>query len=365
MKQIRPYLFIFYTIMTVCGCHPAKHIPQEGTTFTLSDTMVSKIFPITVIKQPFIDGIHLNGTIEPNPDRVVSFMSLVSGIVSDVRFSVGDKVEKGQILAELESTELGNLQSELKNIKSKIQVAERQLQSIKSMYDDGISSQKDLMEAQSNLDVLITDREKVQSFLQLFSASTVKNVFLIKAPLSGVITSKSISAGSRIAADEQSLFTISDLSEVWALINVYTNTIKDIHEGMEIEIDALFYPGEVFKGTITSISQVYDEQAKVLKARVVLPNIDMKLKPGMMIEAIAFNKVNTEKLCIPSDAIVFDDNQSFVVVYRSQTDIEIRKIETLSQYSGTTFIAHGLQEGEKVITRNQLLVYEEIKNFLH
>ncbi|WP_106568898.1 efflux RND transporter periplasmic adaptor subunit [Cecembia rubra] len=359
---------IFYSILAVvllnsCGNSEEQSNHSENKTYCLDENFKSKIELEQPKKQLVTEGIPLTGAIEPNPDKVIHFVSLVGGIISNTYFSLGDKVTKGQVLAELRSTELSELQSQSKTIDAQIKVAEKNLQSVQSMFDDGIASQKDLLEAQSELDVLQAERVKINANLHLFSASSERGVFQIKAPTTGIVTAKSISTGAQISAEGDPLFTISDLSEVWVLVNIYATNVKNIEAGMEVDIKTLSYPDELFKGKIAAISQVLDEEARVVKARVVLQNVDLKLKPGMIVDVTALKELKTEALSIPTAAMVFDSNQNYVVVYKSDCEIEVRQVEILTKSNGITFLSSGLSENEKIITKNHLLIYEQIKNF--
>lgn len=333
----------------------------ENEKFCLDDSFKEKIETEFPVIQTVTESIPLTGSVEPNPDKVIHFMSLVNGIISNTYFSLGDKVTKGQVLAELRSVELAELQTEQKNLEVQIEVAENKLQSVQSMFDDGISSQRDLLEARSELSILRSQLQKVIATMNIYSASSERGVFQIKAPASGIITSKSIAAGSQISAEGESLFTISDLSEVWVLVNIYATNLSNVEQGMPVEIRTLSYPDEVFNGVISSISQVYDDEARVLKARVVLHNKNSLLKPGMLVDVTGKKERQVQAVSIPTNAVIFDDNQNYVVIYESDCDMKIRKLEILSKNNGVTYIASGLSENEQVISKNQLLIYEQLK----
>jgi membrane fusion protein, heavy metal efflux system len=350
-------------LLTSCKNPEEQSSNSENKNYCLDENFKSKIELEQPKKQFAAEGIPLTGAIEPNPDKVIHFVSLVGGIISNTNFSLGDKVTKGQVLAELRSTELSELQSQTISILSQIKVAEKHLQSMQSMYDDGIASQKDLMEAQSGLEVMKAEKERIKANLSLFSASPEKGVFQIKSPTSGIVTAKSISSGTQISAEGEPLFTISDLSEVWVLINVYATNVMNIEAGMQVHIKTLSYPDEIFEGKIAAISQVLDADAKVLKARVVLQNTNLKLKPGMIVDVTALKELKTEAISISTSAMVFDNNQNYVVVHKGDCEIEIRLVEILTKSNGITFLSGGLSENEKVISKNHLLIYEQIKNF--
>lgn len=316
----------------------------------------------TVGKQAVTERIHLIGSIESNPDKVVHFVSLVNGIVSKTYFSLGDNVNKGQVLAELQSTELSSLQAELRSLTSQIEVAKIDLKAKEQMFKDGISSNRDLMEAQNNLRVLEAEKQKVQSNLNLFSASASKNVFQIKAPASGIVTAKNINSGSTVTNEGVTLFSISDLNNVWAMANIYSTDIAHISTGMEVEIKTISYPDEIFRGKIDVISQVLDDNAKVLKARIALDNEGFKLKPGMIADITALKKTDKQMIAVPTSCLVFFNGKNYVLVYKDDCHIEAREVMIKSKGNGTTYIESGLNENEKIITKNQLLIFEALNN---
>lgn len=363
MKKTQQIIWVGLFTILIAGCKESTpEIPVKNTRYCLDDNFKQKLEFEEATMQPVTEGVHLTGSIETNPDKVVHFVSLVGGIVSKTYFSLGDRVRQGQILAELRSTELSSLEAELKNLETQLEIGEKRLQTIRSMVEDGISTEKELIEAQGDLAILKTERHKVMSNLNLYSASAEKGVFQIKAPSSGIVTAKSIASGTQISAEGEPLFTISDLSEVWVMLDIYATNVQHMEKGMDVNISTLFYPDTVFAGKVGAISQVLDNEAKVLKARVVLRNSDLKLKPGMLVDVIALKDKNIEAISIPTHSMVFDDNQNFVVVYKGDCDMEIRKVDILTMSNGTTFISGGLSEYEKVISKNQLLIYEQINN---
>lgn len=352
-----------FLLATLFGCgEKERELSERQETFCLSAEFKEQTDIKTVSKESVTDGFHLTGAVESNPDKVVRFTSLVDGIISKTYFSLGDEVKKGQVLAELRSSELSGLQSELRNVRAEARVAEKHLESVQSMFEDGIASQKDLLEAQIQLEIHQSEERKIKANLELYSGSEASGVFQIKAPTSGVITSKSISDGTQISGEDEPLFTISDLSDVWVMVNIYATNVQHIDTGMKVNIQTLSYPDTVFEGEINRISQVLDEDSKVLKARIVLDNSDLKLKPGMLVDVIALKERNIEAVSIPTESMVFDNNQNFVVVYKDDCDMEIRKVEILTANKGFTFLKDGLAENEKIITKNPLLVYEQLNN---
>lgn len=361
-KQTLFLICFMLACMAGCKHKEDKQQTNELQKYCIDSTLKPNIEIITPEMRPLVEGIPLTGIVEANPDNVVHFVSFVNGIVSNTYFSLGDKVKKGQILAEINSSQLLEFQTQEKTLDAQIQVAEKKLQYVRSLYEDGVASQKDMIEAQSELTILKAEREKIRSILSFFSAGSGKGIFYIKSPATGIVTDKSITAGQPIVADSDPLFTISDLSEVWIMINVHISNIKNIQPGMEVVIKTTVYPGEEFRGKIAAVAQVLDE-AKVMKARVVLPNKDLKLKPGMLVDVVAFKKHDQQALSIPTKSLIFDNNRHYVVVYKNDCKLTIKEVELIATNNGTAFIAGGITPDDKIIGKNQLLIYEQIKHF--
>lgn len=364
MKKYTIIPLICTLSFSITNCKKEENASAEATTqFCINENFKSKIEISEVKTENVAERVHLTGNVETNPDKVVEFTSLVNGIIVKTHFLLGERVTKGQILAELKSTELSSLQAQLSTINSQIQVSERNLKATEELFSDGISSQKEILEIQNDLESFKAEKLRISNDIELYSGSTQKGVFLIKAPASGIITSKSISNGKQITSEGESLFTISDVNEVWVMANIYATNINEIKTGMKVEITSLSYPDKIFNGIISMIPPVLDEESKVLKARVVIPNDDGLLKPGMLVDLMALKDSEERAVTIPVDSIVFSNNENYVLVYTSDCNIEVRKIEIIATSEKNIYVGSGLKEGEKIISKNQLLVFEQIKNF--
>lgn len=356
MKKIA----LLAALAIVSGGCGKKEKEAEEKKFCLDESFKARIELYTAERQPVSEGIHLTGSVEVNPDRVVSYIPLVSGVVSTTFFSLGDRVEKGQVLAEMHSTELTAMSSTITALDSRIRAAEAKLAAVQSMFNDGIASRKELADALSELEVLQAEKSRREKDMALYSGSSGKGVFLIKAPSTGIITEKNVNPGQQISAGGAGLFTISDLNNLWVMVNIYATNVNKIQKNMAVSITTLSYPDDIFKGNISQISPVFDEDARVLKGRVILPNHDFKLKPGMLVDVTAWQKSDRLAVAVPTSAIVFSDNQYYVLVYKDDCHIEGRKVTVEVRNEHTAFISEGLEAGEQIISKNQLLIFESL-----
>ena len=356
------YVLAFLLILvSSCSQNNKQVTVVEETGFCLNNFMKDDIIKVPVKKSPISESILLNANVESNPDKKVHFVSLVSGVVTKTYFTLGEEVKKGQLLLEMMSSELSSLNSQKISLQSQILVGQRELESVQEMHIDKIASQRDLMEAQSNLDILKAELQNANAQLNMFSASSDRGVFQVKAPTSGTIISKNIASGMQISAESDPLFTISDLSEVWIMANIYAGNIPYVKKDMSVEITAVAYPGELFSGKISAISQVFDSNERVLKARIVMDNADGKLMPGMLVDAKVEKEDGILGNAAPINALIFDDNQHFLVLYKSDCDIEVRKVTPNVQNNTHVFFENNIEEGEQIIVKNHLLIYNHLK----
>ena len=349
----------------ICGLLSVISCKKQETENPGNDTIHSE-FLSTIETTPAVlsnqeEELILSGKITSDPDLTINYVPLVSGVIDRSYFSLGDKVQKGQTLIDIWSAELSQLQSERISLESELKIAERNLLAVQTAFDDSMASEKELLEAQGLLRQTQAAFSKVNQDMSLFGSNKESGTFSIKAPMSGYIIHKSASSGSTISPDSEPLFSITDLSSVWAIANVYAGNLLFVKEGMDVIITSLSYPGESFPGKISALSQVFDSEDKTLKARIALSNKDMKFKPEMSVVVKLQSETHRNCLSIPTDALIFDENRYFVVVETVPVTFEIKEVQLQGHYQQISYIRSGLNENDRVVVKNQLLIYSELK----
>lgn len=351
--------------LTFSACKQQESSATQQENYCIPEEISKGLNFAKVIQRPIQRTISLSGTVEYNQDKTIPFYSLVNGIVASANFSLGDFVKKGQLLAEIRSTDLNEFKTELRATEAELKVAKRELESVSSMYQDGISSQKELLEAEEDVQVLESKLRAAKSNLSMFNGQNKEGVYQIIAPQDGYIVTKSIVTGMTLTDTDEPLFTIANLNDVWIMANVYATSMRYVNPNALVQVSTLAYPDEKFDGKISTISQVFDAEERVLKARIVMNNHEMKLRPGMSAEIhLLIDDKQGEALAVPNNAIIFDNNQNYVVTYKDACHQEIRQITPITKNSEYTYIQGGVQEGETVITTNELLIYEQLNNRL-
>ncbi len=164
------------------------------------------------------------------------------------------------------------------------------------------------------------------------------------------------------ADNNNDLFTISDLQNVWVWANVYESNISKVHPGDNVDVTTLSYPGRVFKGKVDQILNVLDPTNKVMKIRVVLPNPDYALKPQMFASVTVINQTDQQGLCIPSNALTFNNSQYYILVYKSNSDVRITPVQVISTNADKSYITGDVKTGDIIIGSNVVLIYDALNS---
>ncbi len=361
------YLLVLAGFVTVgfIACSEKKENKEGSKKFVLSDTM-SKMIAIDSVSSCYIDdAISLSGEVSFNENNVNKVFPRSSGQVVECKVTLGDKVQAGQVLAVLKSADVAGNYADLSSANADINIAKRQMDNTEALYKNGIASEKEYTEAKQNYEKALSAKGKIQSIININSGngSNAGGTYNLVSPISGYIVEKKVNTGNFIRADMgDNLFTISDLKNVWVNANVFEADIPKVKEGYRVQVTTLAYPDTKKLGTIDKISQVLDPANKTLRVRIKLENQDLLLRPAMFARVIVSNKENKKAICIPTKALISLNGKSFVVTYKSNSEMKIAEVTILKTSGDQTYLIDGVNPGEKLITQNQLLIFQQLLN---
>lgn len=332
------------------------------TTYCVSTESKNLIGLDIIHQRPIQEQLTFSGKVEYNENDLVSFKSLIQGVVEKVNFELGDEVKKGQLLATVSSSDIQQLLQDRRYQESQISLLEKQISSKKEMLKDGLIAKPELLTSEYELAAAKIELDKINAALQLFKA-TSKGSFQLIAPKNGIIVKKNISAGQTISSEDNDspLFAISNLKQVWILINIHATNLPYIHLNDEVQIRTLAYPDRTYRGRIDKIYNVFDDDEHVLKARVVLSNEDLKLLPGLSADIIVNKRTSLgDAFAIPNEAKIFHNNKEYVVLYNTDCDLQVKEIKSIASNEEFTYVKEEFVEGQQIITRNALLFFEQL-----
>ena len=314
-------------------------------------------------------SITATGTIEPVTSVTVG--TQVSGIVSHLYVDYNSEVKKGQIIAELDKT---NLTSELNSAKANLNSAQSTLNyeqanfnRYKTLYDKGLVSADEFESARLTYlkakDQVITASQSVQK------AQTNLGYATITSPIDGVVLSKSVEEGQTVAAsfNTPELFTIAqDLTDMRVIADIDEADIGGVQEGQRVSFTVDAFPEDKFEGKVTQVRQQATTSSNVVTYEVVIsaPNKDLKLKPGLTANVTIFTLEKNNILVAPTKALRFMPNEALLTDGQNIEDVEApnkvwtkegntfkaHKVETGTTNGILTEIVSGISEGTEVLT---------------
>lgn len=301
-----------------------------------------------VERQNISTSITATGTIEPVTSVTVG--TQVSGIVSKLFVDYNSVVKKGQVIAELDKT---NLISELNTAKANLASAQSTLDyelanynRYKTLFDKGLVSADEYENAKLNYEKarqsVNSSRENVQK------AQTNLGYATITSPIDGVVLSKSVEEGQTVAAsfNTPELFTIAqDLTDMRVIADIDEADIGGVKEGQRVSFSVDAFPDDAFEGTVTQVRQQATTESNVVTYEVVIsaPNKDLKLKPGLTANVTIFTLEKNDVLTVPSRALRFTPNEALLDKDQQIEDCDGQhKLWTLE---GNTFKAHKVEIG--------------------
>jgi membrane fusion protein, heavy metal efflux system len=363
MKQ--PFLFIGFSLLATIlwsGCKHSQAEDQEKTTFVLSDTMLKNIRIDTAHLQPVMNEVRLSGKVTPNGGKVLKVYPLVSGYVEDIKVQLGDYVQKGQVLAVIHSAEIADYEKQLAQAKSDRNVADKNLKVAQDLFDSRLNTDKDVVNAKGEVQKSDAEINRLNDLFKIYRKGKGAT-YLVTAPISGYIIEKNINNNMEIRTDNSSnIFTISELDDVWVMANVFETDIARIKEGYEADVVTVSYPDQPFRGKIDKIYNFLDPATKTMQVRISIDNKNMLLKPEMFATVYVKYQDNDQKIAVPSAAVIFDNSKNYVLVFKDKFNIAVREVEVDKTAGDITYISSGLAAEEKVISKNQLLIYDALKD---
>lgn len=345
-----------------CGSKPATDAGTASSSCIITPELKKHIQLCNAENAFASKELNLTGVVTYDQNHLFTYHSLISGVVTKVTFQLGDYVTKGQVLAEVKTTELTTQKLDRMKSSSELTLAQRKLASVQSLFNDGIASENDLQEAKNNVAIKIAELKHNDEQLAIQGGNITSGIITIKAPGNGYIIEKNITEGIQIEVGQDDLFTLSDLKKIWIQASVYAAQLEKVKVNAPVGITSIAYPDKVFNGKINRLSNVFDSEERVLKAIIELDNTDLLLKPSMMVQVNLKETIKEPALRIPKTAVIFADNTYHLLVYHSDCNVQIVDVEPLSSDDTYYYISEGsITPKEQLINANALLIYNELK----
>ncbi len=304
--------------------------------------------------------LDVTGVVSPDVSRNVPVISVAAGRIIEVDTRLGDEVKKGQLLMKVRSADLSGAFSDYRHAVADEVLARAQLERAKILLDKGAIAAKDVEVAQDAEDKAKVDIETAQEHLRVLGAdaNNPSPIVDVTAPISGVITDQQVTA----AAGTQGLaspnaFTISDLSHVWIVCDVYENDLSFVHLGEFADIKLNAYPGRTFRGRIANIGPSLDPNIRTLKVRIEIENAGL-MRLGMFVTATFHSAQKTARAAVPASAVLHLHDRDWVYMPIEGSTGQFRRVEVTAGKMippNLQEIVSGVRVGDRVVTNALVL----------
>jgi cobalt-zinc-cadmium efflux system membrane fusion protein len=337
---------------------PAAEVEHEPDANVVKVDHPEQFLLFTATEYAARSRLVATGAVSPDVSRTVPVISIATGRVVEIKARLGDTVEKGQLLLRVQSADVASAFSDYRKALADEIVAEAQLVRAKDLYEKGAFALKDLESAQDTEDKAKVDVETAAEHLKVLGSTTERSsgIVSIYAPVSGVITDQQVTnAGGVAGLGSANPFTISDLSHVWILCDVYENDLANVHVGESAKVHLNAYPDKVFHGRITNIGPILDPNIRTAKVRIEVANPGL-MKMGMFVTATFLSQKKEIHAAVRADAILHLHDREWVYVPAGEKTfrrIEVTSGETLPDKMQE--VVAGLKPGQQVVSNALVL----------
>jgi membrane fusion protein, heavy metal efflux system len=342
----------------------AESRESKAELFSLPADQMSHIQVVTIEQGPLPRTLRLTGAVEYNDFKTTPVITQVGGPVSRVAVVQGEHVHAGQALLYIASPDYSLLRASYLKARDAFQLADKFYIRAQDLYAHHAIAQADLEQAESNRTQARADFESSADAIRILGIADPETIVTkppspeipLYSPVAGEVVDRQCSAGQLLAAGATQCFTLSDMSSVWILINVYQNDVAYVHVGDPVTIENESYPGTV-RGKIEYISPALDPNTRTLQARIEAPNPGERLKKEMYVTAQVQAGVIPNALFVPNSSVLRDEqNMPYVYLQTGKTEFARRDVTLGESQNGKTQILTGLQANDRVVGDGSLFL---------
>ena len=297
--------------------------------------------------------LQVNGTVNPDIARAVPVISIATGRVVEIDARLGDTVKKGQLLLKVQSADIAGAFSDYQKAVADEKLAQTQLDRATFLYGKGAIAQNDLQIAENTENKAKVDVATTAERLRVLGSPTFdrpSGIVEIRAPIAGIITDQQVTNAAGVAGlGSPNPFTISDLSYVWILCDVYENDLGSVRLGEKADIRLNAYPDQVFTGVIDNLYPVLDPNIRSVKVRIEMRNPGM-MRPGMFVSATFHGRQKQKRAAVPATAILHLHDRDWVYVPAGGNQFRRTEVVGGDMLPGSMQeIVSGLAPGQQVV----------------
>jgi cobalt-zinc-cadmium efflux system membrane fusion protein len=342
----------------------AANTASQASLFAVPADQMGHVQLYTVEPTKLHRVLRLPGAVAYNAFKTTPVISAIGGPVARIAVAPGVHVTRGQPMLYVSSPDFSQLRATYLKAATTAAVADKNYARSQDLYQHHAIAEKDLLDAESAHTQAEADLETAEQSLRILGVkdpnavtkATAAPELPVLAPISGEVVEQTVAPGQLLQAGQTQCFTISDMSTVWVLVNVYQNDLAYVHAGDPVTIETDAY-AQKFSGKISYLAAALDPTSHTLQARIVTENPSEKLKKDMYVNAIVQAGTVANAIAVPDAAVLRNsENEPFVYVSQGQNQFAQRRVDIGQSTGGVTQVTQGLQPGDKVVAQGALFL---------
>jgi len=345
--------------------YSTEESPQaKAELFSLTPDQASHIRVVPVVQGSIARTMRLTGAVAYNAFKTTPVITQVGGPVSRILVAPGEQVTAGQPMLYVTSPDYSLLRSAYLKARDAYALADKQYVRAQDLYAHHAIALADLEQAESARTQAQADLDSSTDAMRVLGITDPESIIgkppsaelPLLAPLAGEVVERLCSPGQLLQAGGTQCFTLSDMSSVWILANVYQNDIADVHVGDDVTVDSETYPGEIH-GKIQYIAPALDPTTRTLQARIEANNPGERLKKDMYVTVDVSAGSIPNALSVPDAALLRDaQNNPYVYVQTGTNQFARRDVTIGDSHNGATQSLTGLRPGDRVVADGSLFL---------
>jgi membrane fusion protein, heavy metal efflux system len=320
-------------------------------------TLRARVAVEAATAQPVSTTLLTPGIVESDPAVTAAVLAPLTGRVEELSVELGRRVTRGQVVAVLDSPDLAQAYDDNSKAIDALALTTKNLERQEQQLKIGVISDRDLDQARSDHTQAQAEATRTQAHLVALGAdaSSHSGRLIVRAPVSGSVTSLNVARGNMLNDATAPLMTIADLSTVWVTALVAEQDLEGVKVGQAAQVALSAYPGKVLHGRVTSVADVIEPDSRRDKVRIALPNADYALRPNMFATVTLLGP-SAAQVIVPTSALLMNNDRTSVFVATAPWTFKRRVVDVRLGEGSTAVILSGISSGEQVVVRGGILL---------
>lgn len=358
------FIALLTSLLLITGCKKsqpssATQTAQDPNLVMANESLLAQIKISEVSQSDVSDILRVAGQIDFDEQALTRIGASVTGRVTQINAQLGNEVKKGDTLALINSSELSNSQLAYLKARSEKEFHRRTVQRAKTLFEADVISAAELQRRESEYEVASAQTRAAQDQLrvlgvnlkameELATTGAIDSVASVMATIKGVVVERKVTTG-QVVQPADVLFTVADLSRVWAVAQVPEQQVAQVKVGQSVRIEVPALENEKLIGKLIYVGQTVNPESRTVLVRTELDNTSGRLKPSMLASML-IESTPAKRMVVPITAIVREQDADYVFIEQKPGSFRLKSVRLSSEHNGQRVVLDGLSQGMRIVS---------------